>query len=65
MVPGGNTVRIEDEYDFVGTENRYKVISALRKEGTIDFYIKESDMPTTTYLFSVETSNFTELFRIL
>lgn len=41
------------------------VISAFSRAGSVDFYIVEDDTPTTTYRFTVETSNFAEIFKSL
>ena len=43
--------------------SRQKVLTALKKPGTVSFYIVESDRTTTNYLFSLETSNLGELLK--
>lgn len=47
------------------TQNVDKTIQALCGTGTVDFYIEDADRRSTKYLFSVETSNFSELYNLL
>lgn len=39
------------------------VLNALKQEGTVMFYLVEDEYTTSTYLFSVETSNLGELLK--
>lgn len=39
------------------------IISALKKPGEVSFYIEEADRKTTNYLFTIETSNFKDLYE--
>ena len=52
---GGDRLFIDDKY--VNT-----VLDAMKGEGTLSFYIVESDRTTTSYLFSLETDNFGSLY---
>lgn len=40
-----------------------KIIAAMKEPGTVSFYIVESDRTTTSYLFSLETSNFSQVYE--
>lgn len=53
---GGDRLFIDDAY-------RNIVLNALRGEGTVSFLIVKSDRTTTQYLFSVEASNFGEVYQ--
>ena len=52
---GGDRLFIDDQY--VNT-----VLEAMKGEGTLSFYIVDSERTTTTYLFSLETDNFGSLY---
>ena len=58
MYAGGNRIYIDDE-------DKATVINALKKSGKISFYVVYSEFITSTYLFSIETSNFQTLYRQL
>lgn len=51
---GGDRIVLRDN-------NRKTVLAALKKTGSVMFYIENNDYTTTTYLFTVETSNLGEL----
>lgn len=44
-------------------DDKVELLKAFQKEGTISFYIEETNRPTTNYLFSVETSNFVDVYN--
>lgn len=47
---------------FVSSDSDEKaVVDALKGNGSVSFYIYNKDRPINTYLFSVETSNFSEV----
>lgn len=52
---GGDRLLIDDAYVD-------QVLTAMRGEGTISFYIVQSDRTTTTYLFSMEADNFGSVY---
>jgi len=53
-----------DRIVFEG-RNMDTIVSALSGEGPVSFYIVQTDRPTTTYLFSMEASNFAEVYALL
>lgn len=57
---GGDRLYIDDNYKAM-------VLQALKGSGTVSFYIVivKKDRITTNYLFTVECSNFGELYKIL
>ena len=55
---GGDRLFIDQKYE-------QKVLDALKSGETVSFYIVQSDRTTTTYLFSVNTSNFAEMYNSL
>lgn len=56
--PGGNRI-------VFSVKDMKSVLNILKSNQEIDFYIVESDRPTTSYLFTVEQSNFAELYNKL
>lgn len=52
---GGDRLFIDDQYTT-------KVLEALKGTGSVSFYIVMSDRTTTTYLFTVECSNFSKIY---
>ena len=44
-------------------DDKTELLKAFQKEGEISFYIEETNRPTTNYLFSVETSNFVDVYN--
>lgn len=58
MYSGGDRVCVDKEYKSL-------VLGALRKRGTVRFYIVSAEYSTTEYLFSVNTSNFSSLYKTL
>ena len=50
---------------YINSSDESTVINALKRSGTISFYLEESKYTLSTYLFSVETSNFSELYKTL
>ncbi len=52
---GGDRLIIDDKY-------KTTVLSALKGRGSVSFYIVRADRTTTTYLFTVECSNFAEIY---
>ena len=58
MYKNGDRVFISDNY-------KTQVINALRKSGSISFYLEESEYTLSTYLFTVETSNFSDIYQTL
>lgn len=50
---------------FIDKKHKEKVFEALRSGETISFYVVESERTTTTYLFSIPTSNFAEEYSKL
>lgn len=50
---------------FIDSSYKTTVLNALKSGGTVSFYIVESERTTTTYLFSVNTSNFAEKYSEL
>ena len=55
---GGDRLFIDEKYES-------QVIGAFRSGGVVSFYIEFTEYTTTTYLFSVHSSNFAELYAIL
>ena len=55
---GGDRLYIDDAY-------KTRVLEALKSGENVSFYIVESERTTTTYLFSVATSNFAEEYAAL
>ena len=55
---GGDRLYIDDRHHA-------KVLSALQSGENVSFYIVKSDRTTTTYLFTVNTSNFAETYAKL
>lgn len=53
--------------DRIYIDDRCKgdVIRALSGKTSVSFYIAQSDRPTTTYLFTVPASNFSEAYQCL
>ena len=58
LYPGGTRMIIDDVH-------RDTVIEALSGTGSVDFYIVQSERPTTTYLFTLELANFSEVYQNL
>lgn len=58
MYNGGFRIYIADAY-------RSTVLNALKGSGTVRFYVVLSDRITTTYSFSIETSNFRDAYNLL
>ena len=56
IASGGDRVIVEDS-------DESKIVKALKGDGTISFYIYESDRSVSNYLFKVETSNFSKLIK--
>ena len=50
---------------WIDSEYKADVIAALSGEGSVSFYITQSDRPTTTYLFTAEASNFADEYQRL
>lgn len=50
---------------YVADADRSTVLNALKGSGTIRFYVVLSDRITTTYSFSIETSNFRDAYNSL
>jgi len=44
-------------------DDKTELLKAFQKEGEISFFIEETNRPTTNYLFSVETSNFVDVYN--
>lgn len=55
---GGDRLFIDDKY-------RSKVLEALKSGENVSFYIVQADRTTTSYLFTVKTSNFAEQYKKL
>lgn len=55
---GGDRLFIDEEYEDI-------VLEALSSGQKVSFYIVQSDRTTTTYLFTIETNNFAELYAKL
>lgn len=47
----------------ISGDDKDELLKAFQKEGKISFYIEETNRPTTNYLFSVETSNFLDVYN--
>lgn len=56
MYTGGFNLFIDEKYTN-------DVFNALKENETVMFHIVDADRPTTNYLFTVETGNFTEVFE--
>lgn len=52
---GADRVFIDDEYVD-------EVLDAMKGEGTVSFHLVDSERTTSTYLFSIETSNFGSVY---
>lgn len=50
---------------FIDAKYESKVLKALKSGGNVSFYIVQSDWTTTTYLFTINTSNFAEQYSKL
>lgn len=50
---------------FIDKKHKSKVFDALKSGEDVSFYIVQSDRTTTTYLFTVKTSNFAEQYKKL
>ena len=50
---------------WIDAEYKADVIAALSGEGSVSFYIVESDRPTTTYLFTADAANFADEYQLL
>lgn len=50
-----------DRIEITG-DNKIELLRTFQKNGTISFYIEETNRPTTNYLFSIETSNFSDIY---
>lgn len=50
---------------FIDAKYKQLVLDTMAQEGSVSFYIVKSDRTTTTYLFSMNTSNFTEEYNKL
>lgn len=48
---------------FVDNSCVEQVLTAMQGEGTISFYIEKADRATSTYLFSLEASNFASVYQ--
>ncbi len=55
---GGDRLFIDEKYEK-------KVLEALKSGEDVSFYIVQSDRTTTTYLFTIKTSNFAEKYNQL
>lgn len=51
--------------DRISVKEVDEIISVLRQQGTISIYMKSSKYSISTYLFSIETSNFYDLIETL
>lgn len=58
MYEGSFRIYVDDEY-------KSTVLDALKTPGTVSFYIVRSELLTSTYSFSIETSNFSTLYEEL
>lgn len=58
MYKNGDRVFINDSY-------KNTVLNVLKQPGTIGFYLECSETIKSTYLFTVETSNFSEIYSTL
>ncbi len=58
MYNGGYRIYIDDEYKSV-------VLNAFKGSGAVRFHIVKTDRLTSTYTFSVDTSNFSSLYKTL
>lgn len=56
IVAGGDRI-------LLSNDSRQKVLTALKKQGTLSFYIAEADRTTTNYRFSMEISNLGEMIK--
>lgn len=50
---------------FIDQKYKQLVLDAMAQEGSVSFYIVQRDRTTTTYLFTMNTSNFTEEYNKL
>jgi len=69
--PDGKKTKLEAEM-FSGDDRMYicdwdnykeDLLKALKSGGSVSFYIEEADSGMSTYLFSVNSSNFAELYK--
>ncbi len=58
MYKNGDRVFINDSY-------KTTVLNALKKSGSVSFYLECSETIKSTYLFTVDTSNFSEIYYTL
>lgn len=58
IVSGGDRIALLSQY-------RKTVLKALKQEGTVSFYIQDSERTVVSYLFSVQTSNLGDLLTLL
>lgn len=56
LYASGDRIFIDEAYTSV-------VLDILQGEGTVQFYLEESDRPITNYLFAVDCSNFTPMYQ--
>lgn len=69
MYSDGEVVYIT--YDSIYTaktskkENVEKVLNAFSENDSITFLVKETDRPTTSYRFTVDTTGFDEIYQLL
>lgn len=58
MYKGGFRIYLDDD-------DKEIVLNALKQNGKISFYLKHSKYTTSTYNFTIETSNFSLLYKKL
>ena len=51
-----------DRITVYGSSDKYDLLTCLTSGSTVTFYIEDTKYRTTNYLFSVESSNFNELY---
>lgn len=56
------TMYAGSERIYFDSSDEATVINALKKSGSVSFYVALSDRTITNYLFTVETSNFKDLY---
>lgn len=56
IYPGGDRICIAEK-------DKGTVLDAMQRAEKISFYMKEDDSPTTSYLFTLSTSNFSEEYE--
>ncbi len=59
------TGTIHQGEDRISFDEVDEIISILKQQGTINVYMKSSKYSTSTYLFSIETSNFYDMVDAL